>query len=355
MDTKFRIFDDNAPLFDSMIADFLQAKKSIFFEIYRFGHDEMGERFADVLIQKAKQGLDVRLIADAWGTGENQPLIEKMQKGGVQVRIYHKLILDRGYLAKNHCRNHRKLIIIDANISYLGSSNITAYSLCWRELNLRIEDPSFASSFTRAFKDSYRTYNKYSIRKNNTKRDMKIGDWLFIQDLPTPYRQKIKVRYEKMINNAKKSIVIETPYFLPGYVLRKELAEAVSRGVDVRVITPFQSDVHVVDIIRRHYLGLLHENGVQLMFYTPGNLHAKCLMVDDNIFSISSANFDYRSFRYQNEIALVGKDKYVLTLLRNHIDKTLQNCEAFDYHKWKNRSLIERFIEYLLLPFRHLF
>ncbi|MDR0790575.1 MAG: phosphatidylserine/phosphatidylglycerophosphate/cardiolipin synthase family protein [Bacteroidales bacterium] len=355
MNAKFRLFDDNKTMFDAAINDILQAKETICLEIYRFGQDSMGKKFSDALIQKAKEGVNIKLLVDAWGTGQNETFFEPLIKAGVQFRIYHKLIWDRGYLSKNHCRNHRKLLIIDSNVAYIGSSNITTYSLPWRELNLRIEDTGLTAILTRSFKNSYRIYNRYSFRKGKGKRDVKYGDWLFVQDLPSPYRQNIKGKYEQMIDKATREVIIETPYFLPGYRLRKKLGEAAQRGVRVVIITPFHSDVHAVDIIRRHYSGILHKSGVELQFYSPGNLHAKCVMIDNAVFSISSANFDYRSFRYQYELALMGRDTDVLKLLRQHIDLSLDCCQPFNYKTWKSRSPIERLIERLLLPFRHLF
>jgi cardiolipin synthase len=111
----------------------------------------------------------------------------------------------------------------------------------------------------------------------------------------------------------------------------------------------------MVDILRNKYLGILHEAGIHLLFYLPHNLHAKMLMIDDEIFSISSANFDFRSFRYQYEIALIGSDKEILRQLRSHIDGTIRNSQELDYLEFKRRPLIEKIFEYFLLPFRHFF
>ena len=94
-----------------------------------------------------------------------------------------------------------------------------------------------------------------------------------------------------MIRNAKSSIVIETPYFLPGYLLRKALMDAGRKGVDVRVIMPKHSDVRMVDILRNKYFGLFFKNNVKLLFYSPYNLHAKLMVIDNTTFSISSANW----------------------------------------------------------------
>jgi cardiolipin synthase len=158
-----------------------------------------------------------------------------------------------------------------------------------------------------------------------------------------------------MLSQAKSEIIIESPYFLPGHNLRKKLTEAAQRGVNTIVVMPKHSDVRFVDIIRRHFLGILHEAGVKIYFYTQSNLHSKGLMIDNQIFSISSANFDYRSFRYQYELALIGKEKAIIPQLRQHFDSTMKHCTSFNYQEWKNRSLFQRLSEVILLPFRYLF
>lgn len=352
---KYKIFDDNLVLFNSILEDIRQAKQSIWIEIFRFGKDAMGQKFRMALESKLKEGVEVKLLLDAWGTGEDISFFEPLISLGAEVRLYRKVKLSMSFLSKNHCRNHRKLIVIDSAIGYIGSSNITAYCLNWRELNLRTTDEKLLSIFHRSFKDSYRSYERYSFNKIGTKRDLHVDDWVFIQDLPGMYRQKIKSKYERLIEKAQKEVIIESPYFLPGHVLRRLLCEAAQRGVNVVIMSPYHSDVHVVDIVRRHYLGILHRAGVKLYFYTAGNLHSKGVMVDGKTFSISSANFDYRSFRYQYELALVGKEPELLPMLREHFDSTQKYCNSFDYQSWKNRSTIDRIIEFILLPFRYLF
>ncbi|MBR1770245.1 MAG: phosphatidylserine/phosphatidylglycerophosphate/cardiolipin synthase family protein [Bacteroidales bacterium] len=354
MNGNYTIFDDNLKLFESMMADMEKAKRSIYIETFRFGKDAMGERFRMVLYNKAKEGIAVKLLLDAWGTGEDLSFFQPLLDVGAEIRIFRKVRLTRGILAKNHCRNHRKLLLIDSEIGYMGSANITAYSLSWRELNMRTNDHTLLKVFRRSFRDSFRNYNKYDLPVVASYKSYHFGEWIFIQDYPDTYRQRIKSKYEKLISSAKKEVVIETPYFLPGHALRKEMTEAAKRGVSVNVFIPKSSDVRIVDVIRRHYLGKLHEAGVKFHFYVPGNLHAKSVLIDGELFSLSSANFDYRSFRYQYEIALIGKEPSVVQQLKEHHEKTAQFCTGFDYKAWKERPGIEKIIEYILLPFRYL-
>ena len=309
---KYILYDDNLKMYDAMLDDIGRAKRVIFLETFRFGRGAMGDKFLLALYKKAKEGVSVKLLLDAWGTGRDLSYFQPIIEAGVEIRLYRKVRLTKGMLAKNHCRNHRKLLIIDSEIAYMGSSNITVYSVSWRELNLRTTDHKLLTVFRRSFRDSFRTYNKYDIPMVASNKSYHIDDWTFIQEYPDSVRQRIKRKYENLIRQAKKSIIIETPYFLPGHNLRKEMSDAAKRGVDVRVHVPYNSDVRVVDIIRRHYAGILHRAGIKFKFYVPANLHAKSVMIDGEIFSLSSANFDYRSFRYQYEIALVGKNPSII-------------------------------------------
>lgn len=351
---KYVIFDDNLKLYDAMLDDINGAKRVIFLETFRFGKGAMGDKFLLTLYKKAKEGVMIKLLLDAWGTGRDLSYFQILLDAGVEIRLYRKMRLTKGLLAKNHCRNHRKLLIIDSEIAYIGSANITAYSVSWRELNLRTTDHKLLTVFRRSFRDSFRTYNKYDIPMVASNKSYHVDDWIFIQEYPDSVRQRIKSKYEKLIREAKKKVIIETPYFLPGHALRRVLIDAAQRGVEITVHVPYNSDVRVVDIIRRHYTGILYEAGVKFKFYVPSNLHAKSLMVDDEIFSISSANFDYRSFRYQYEIALIGKEKTIIEQLKKHYAYTEQYSRDFDYNTWKNRPNIDKIIEYILLPFRYL-
>jgi cardiolipin synthase len=158
-----------------------------------------------------------------------------------------------------------------------------------------------------------------------------------------------------LIKNADRQILIETPYFLPGYFLRKVLMEACKRGVEVIVVVPRHSDVMLVDILRNRYLGPLNQQGLQFRYYLPGILHAKAMLVDQSVFAIGSPNFDYRSFRYMHEIVLIGREEAIINQLNDHIRETLKESEPFDYEKWLKRPRLQMFIEWLLLPFRHFF
>ena len=354
-DAKYRLIDDTFKLYNLMLNDITQAKEYILLETYKFANDHMGERFRDALTRKAKEGVKVRILIDSWGKGPiSENFFTKLIKYGGELKFFEKIKINSDLFTRGHRRDHRKILVIDDTISYLGSANITGYNLNWRELALRTEG-NLALVMKKVFMETFEAFNPYIISNKFTfTRTIYHGDFEIMRDVPSLPLQRIRKKYAQMIKQAKKSVVIETPYFLPGYSLRKALMDAGKRKVDVKIIMPKNSDVRIIDILRNKYLGLLDRNNVKIFFYGPYNLHAKMLMVDDALFSISSANFDYRSFRFQYEIALIGSEQSIIDQLQKHVAETLKSSEAFIYEVWEKRSWIEKFFEWLLTPFRHL-
>ncbi|MBP7849099.1 MAG: phosphatidylserine/phosphatidylglycerophosphate/cardiolipin synthase family protein [Lentimicrobiaceae bacterium] len=350
---SYQLYDDPFRFYTVMLQDIAAAKQQILLETYRFGYDAIGQRFRDALLRKAEQGIRIRILVDSWGTGALDQFFAPLREAGAEIRHFKKLKFYFDFFTKNHRRNHRKLLVIDNHIAWTGSANYTAYSLNWREMMLRSEG-RLAPYLARTFHESYDIYKKYIFKKYSFKKTLRFQDFEIVRDIPSIYRQQIKKRFEVLIRQAQQQVVIETPYFLPGFKLRKEMMEAAQRGVDVKVIIPQHSDVRLVDILRSRYLGILHKAGVKILMYQGTNLHAKAMMVDENTFAIGSANFDYRSFRYMYEMVLVGSHPEIIRQLKEHILFTLKECTPFSIEKWLRRPRIERFFEWILIPMRHL-
>ncbi len=351
---KAVFYDDPWQYFNAMLEDIENAQKCIYIETYKFGNDNIGERFRDVLTRRAQEGIKILILIDSWGAQVSQSFFRELEKFGGEVRLIMKSTFLWDFFTKNHRSNHRKLLLVDDNISYIGSANIAGHSLNWCESMLRMDNSELNKHFKIIFQKDFQMYNRYFFTKPELTRHICYGEYYILRDVPSITSQKIKKRFENLIKGARRRIVIETPYFLPGFMLRKAMADAVKRGVDVTVIIPRNSDVHMVDMVRSRYLGMLHKIGVNFRFYIPNNLHAKLLLIDGEIFSLGSANFDYRSFRYQHEIVLIGKDVEIIKQLKSHVSNSLSNSSPFDYDEWLRRPFMQRFFEWLYLPFRHL-
>lgn len=348
------LFDSQPEILSAMYDDIAMARKSILLEVYRFSYDITGENFRDILAVKCKQGVSVKILVDSWGTPPSPSFFEPITSNGGEVRYFRKMKFFVDFLTKNHKRNHRKLLVVDDEISYIMSNNINGYSSKWREIALRIEGP-IATVFRKTFFDSFKLYDKYIFNKFQYKRTLYYSGFEIIQDLPSIYRQQVKKRYETLISHAQKEIIIESPYFLPGFKLRRLLALAGKRGVSVNIIMPLHSDVKIVDLLRDKYLQFYYKNDIKMFFYTASNLHAKCMLIDREVYALGSPNFDYRSFRYQHELLVAGRHKNIVEMVDRHLRKSLEGCMPFDYSLYLRRPKIEKFFGWMLLPFRHLF
>jgi cardiolipin synthase A/B len=351
---SFHLFDNPAEFQAAMLDDIRLAKHFVFLETYKYANDKVGDAFRDVLLLKAKEGVKIKILIDSWGAYITEAYFSELTKLGGEVRFFKKIRFSYDFFTKNHRRNHHKVMVVDNKISYIGSANITGYAMQWRESVLRMEG-AISIVFGKTFRESFKIYRKYIFNKFSYKKTIVQGDFEIVQDIPSIYRQQIKNKYEQLIKRAKKEILIETPYFLPGFMLRKALTDACKRGVKVKVIMPWHSDMRAVDLLRGKYLGLFYKNGIETVFYTPNNLHAKTMLIDNEVFAIGSPNFDYRSFRYQHEIVLIGRHKGIIAQLRNHLNETLKDCIPFDHVSWQRRPQFEKFLGWALIPFRHLF
>jgi cardiolipin synthase len=352
--SKYQIFENAADFFAIMLDDIAHAKEYIYLEMYKFSDGPAGHVFRDALTRKAKQGVEVKLLIDSWGAYVTEDSFSQLTKFGGEVRFFKKIKFFIDFFTKNHRRNHRKILVIDDKICWLGSANIVDYAMDWRDFMMRMED-EIAVHLRHVFLQDFKIYNKYVFEKLSYVRTIKHGDFEIVRDVPSLAMQKLRKRYLDIIKGTKNEILIVTPYFLPGFALRKALMDAAHRGVDVKVIMPKHSDMRLVDVMRNMYIGLMCKHDVKFLFYTPNNLHAKLLLADRKVFSIASSNFDYRSFRYQHEIALIGRNQEIINLIVENIDETLKDCEPFNYENWLKRPFPDKLFERLLVPFRHLF
>ncbi|MDL2296590.1 phosphatidylserine/phosphatidylglycerophosphate/cardiolipin synthase family protein [Bacteroidales bacterium OttesenSCG-928-B11] len=350
--SKYLLFATTGSWVDQLVQDILAAKHYVYVETFRLNDDVVGQRVGQAMLLKAAEGLDVKLIVDSWGTRKSK-LIADMEKGGVCVRYFKKIILTFNLFGRNHTRNHRKIVAIDDQVSYIGSANFSKWSLKWRESILRVENHDLARIFKRIFLENFEIYKK-KIKKRKYYKTINHDGFKIIRETPSIMHQKSKNYFMNLINKAKKNVTIVTPYFLTGKSMRDKLAKAVKRGVKVTVILPKHSDVRSVDYLRDLFLGTLYRNGIRLKLFKSGNIHAKMVMIDDHVFSIGSTNFDYRSFRYMHEINLSGEKPEISQLVKEYMDDTLTECSDFNYARWVLRPLHQKIIGMMLYPIRRL-
>lgn len=346
------IFNDNLEFYTKVLSDIKNAKSKIYIETYIFGNDSIAKKFIKTLSEKAKEGLDVKILLDDIGSSARKKDFRIFIKNGGKLQFFRKFILSFSIITTNNYRNHRKIIVIDDKICYIGSSNIYEKSLHWRELNLR-KTGNISKLFSKCFLMSFKIADKRIYIKKKQTQILKYKDFEIIRDVPSVRYRKIRKKELFLIQNAKKNIYIETPYFIPDIKLRREFKRANKRGVKITLVIPYKSDIKIIDIFRQKYFGKLFMSGVDLLFYKPDILHSKLMIVDNKYFAIGSANLDNRSAIFQYEITLFGKNKNILTKLKRHADVSMAGSLSFDYRKWKNRSIAQKITEKALSPFKY--
>lgn len=354
IDGDYILFDDPLTLFAAMIENIKIATHSIYLQTYRFANDTIGEKFKTELTKKAKQGIKVFIIIDSWGTGVTEKYFSELISYGGKVKFFKKIKFTIDFFSANHRRNHRKMLIIDENIVYIGSSNITNYCINWRESCLRLKG-GITKKFKKIFFDDFNFSNIFYQNKKHYSKNVKYEDFEIIRDIPSTRTQPTRDKFKKLIEAAKEEIIIETPYFLIGNSLKKSINEAIERGVKIKVIVPLNSDVKLFDILRNKYMGAYHKSGIEILKYKTNNLHAKVFLVDNETFVIGSSNFDYRSFMFMYEINICGHNSKIIELVKQHLLETESESVAFNYTNWKKRGLGTKIVENLLVPIRHIF
>ena len=312
-DNDVQVFNDGSAKFESLIKDLEAAKEHIHFQYYIFRLDNLGKRILDVLIQKAKQGVQVRLLFDDMGSrGVYKRHFHELIKYGGQVEAFFPSIFPLINPRLNY-RNHRKIVVIDGRIGYIGGFNVGDEYLglnkkfgYWRDTHLRIEGSAVHPIQTRFILD----WNQASANQ-----DIEYADTYFpiiplkgdvsmqiVSSGPDAEWEQIKDGYLKMIFRAKKYIYIQTPYFIPDVSFLDALRIACLSGVDVRIMIPNKPDHLFVYWATYSNVGYLLKAGAKIYIYENGFLHAKQIVIDDEVSTVGTANIDVRSFKLNFEV-----------------------------------------------------
>ncbi|MFD1927690.1 cardiolipin synthase [Sporosarcina siberiensis] len=312
-DNDVQIFNDGKAKFDALIDDLESAKDHIHFQYYIIRLDTLGNRILDVLIRKAKAGVKVRVLFDDIGsrTLYKRHFKELIEHGG-EVESFFPSILPLINTRLNY-RNHRKIVVIDGRIGYIGGFNVGDEYLghnkkfgYWRDTHLRIEGSALHPLQTRFILD----WNQASVDH-----DIEYADRYFpviprkgevgmqiVSSGPDSEWEQIKDGYLKMIFIARKYIYIQTPYFIPDVSFLDALRIACLSGVDVRIMIPNKPDHMFVYWATYSNIGYLLKAGAKVYIYENGFLHTKQIVVDDELSTVGTANIDVRSFKLNFEI-----------------------------------------------------
>lgn len=312
-DNAVDVLDDGHGKFERLLEDIANAKTNIHIQYYIFRLDHLGGRILEALIKQAKKGVKVRLLFDEMGSrGVHKRHFKELMRHGGEVEVFFPSILPLINPRMNY-RNHRKLVIIDGRIGYIGGFNVGDEYLgldskfgYWRDTHLRIEGSAVHPLQTRFLLD----WNQASDRK-----DLQYEDHFFptitrkgdvglqiVSSGPDSDWEQIKSGYLKLINMAKKYIYIQTPYFIPDDSFMDAVRIACLSGIDVRIMIPNKPDHMFVYWATYAHVGELIAAGARIYIYDNGFLHTKMIVIDDEASTVGTANIDARSFKLNFEV-----------------------------------------------------
>ena len=316
-DNEVEVCMNGTEFFPSLLRDIAQAKNHIHIDMYIIADDALGLLVADALIDKAREGVEVRLIYDDVGCWNvKHRFFERMREEGIEAVPFMPVHFPQ-FTSKVNYRNHRKIIVIDGQVGYIGGMNIALrYAReSWRDTMLRVTGGG-VYALQRAFLVDWYFVDRSLL--SDRKYYPSIADATLSNDTisqvvtsgpVTPYPE-IMQGYVRIIMGARRYLYIETPYFLPNESVLFALKTAALGGVDVKVLCPMHSDARFVEWASRSYLREVVEAGVQVSLYKEGFLHSKLLVCDDAIATCGSTNLDFRSFEnnFEANIFYYGED-----------------------------------------------
>ncbi|MGY3777215.1 cardiolipin synthase [Isobaculum melis] len=354
---EVEIFTDGHEKFDQLLADIRQAKKHVHLQYYIYRPDHLGKTVRDLLIEKAEEGVQVRLIYDCMGSSTlPKKFFNKLREAGGEVIAFFPAIIPFINLRANY-RNHRKLAIIDGEISYIGGFNIGDEYLgldkkygYWRDTHFRITGDGTYGLQNRFLMDwnSHAT-NKVVYKKEYFPTIPARGNvpMQMISSGPDSTHEQIKHVYLKMINIAKKEILIQTPYYIPDTSLHDALKLALLSGIKVHLQIPNKPDHMLVYWATYSYAAELVALGAIVETYENGFMHAKTMVIDGEVASVGSANIDIRSFRLNFEGNVIVYDKELASQLRTAFFLDSQKSLQLTPERYQKRGKIIKIKEAL--------
>ena len=344
---------------EALMEEIARARHHIHIQYYILNDDQTGCRLRDALVAKAREGVRVRILYDDVGSrGAKNSFFKGMRDAGIEVYAFLHVKFPL-FTSKVNYRNHRKIVVIDGRIGFIGGMNIADRYVrgtqwgTWRDTHFRIEgsgaaglQASFLSDWSATTKTHISGPDYYPPAGHFTDDILQIapsgpfGKWRALLQADS-----------YAIARARQRIWIQTPYYLPSDVLNTALHEAALAGIDVHLMLPARSDSKVVDLATHSYLDDMMKAGVKISFYTPGFLHSKLLIIDDMLSVIGSANMDFRSFEHNFEINAFVYDREFATRMAAIFEDDLTHCHTVTPGEWFTRPRTRRVAESLMRVF----
>ncbi len=351
--SKIDIYTNGTTKFEALLEELTKATHHIHLQYYIFLDDEIGNKVKDVLIDKAKEGVEVRVLYDdvgSWNVKES--FFKEMKAAGIEVYPFLKVAFPI-FTSKVNYRNHRKVVVIDGKVGFMGGMNIAdRYNKgiswgTWRDTHFKIVGKGVHGLQSAFLIDWYVVSKKLLNNKIYYPKAEVYGDNIMqvLTSGPTGQWRTLLQAIIFIVANAKKYIYIQTPYFLPTEGLNQALQTAALGGVDVRLMLPKRSDTKTANMASHSFIDDMVKAGAKVYFYEPGFLHAKLVVSDDLITCIGSANMDFRSFEHNFEInAFVYQSEFAIRM-RKVFQYDMHNSEKIVASRWLKRPIKQRLAE----------
>lgn len=347
-DNSVEVFNTGARLYARMFSDLRDARKYINLQFYIIANDTLGRELCDILIDKARNGVKVRVIYDYIGSvNKGQSLFTRLKESGVEIHAFFRVQFP-DKINRINWRNHRKVVVIDGKIGYIGGFNMAKRYIdggnfdCWRDLMVRVTGPVMAGLEKQFAIDwnfmGHPLITEITDSSGEAGQDAVRGVTAqIVASGPTTRWGAVGLVFFKAISGARSRVWIQTPYFLPDDELIRALQCAAMSGVDVRVMTPLHSD----SALLTHASGSFVEDclmaGIKVYFFKPGMLHSKMLIVDNDFSTLGSTNFDYRSFEHNFEENIVMYSREVNERLAELYLADQADCKRIKLSEWHHR------------------
>jgi cardiolipin synthase A/B len=385
---RLALLEDGTKTHEAQLAAIAKARDHIHLDFYILRDDDVGKRYADLLIRQARAGVKVRLMYDSWGSvGVAPEFFLKMKDAGIDLSEFNSInpVKDLRLWRLNH-RRHHKLLVVDGRVAFTGGINVSneyegdselrksarrAGRRGWRDTQVRIEGPVVAA-FQKTFLHFWEKTTKQPVKRTPAMfpplppagRDLVQiltsagADLIDVVVLPIeqtaqslaepdePSRKKIYASYLAAIGQAQSRVWITQAYFAPDEAFLQTLEEAAARGVDVRVLMPGLSDVGTALALSRHYYARLLKAGLRLYEYEPAVMHAKTAVIDGVWSTVGSSNLDYRSFIHNDEVNAVVVGREFGEQMEKLFLADTEHAEEIKLDKWQDRGFVQRMKEF---------
>jgi len=351
--SNYQIYSTSKEAWDAMYQAILGAKKSIYWELYIFVDDEAGRPFFDVLEQKASSGVDVKLLIDSLGSfWLSRKRVDSLKKAGVDVRFFSESKnFYRGWWHRLWSRTHRKILVIDEQVGFIGGVNIAKEMKDWLDIQVRLTG-KVVHSLLRAFAKSYiicggdkrqvRRLLKYRLRILHDEAEL-------VLDEPREHVSFTQRRHIEALTKARERVILFSPYYFPGAKFLYALWCAKRRRVRVDLLVPFRSDIRILTYVTYAWFALLENKYNVKIHLTRNMMHAKGVVVDDEWAMVGSSNLESTGFYDNYEANIKLKNPEFVKKLKLRLDEWIKSAVDFDEARWQKRGKLHKFKEWLAL------